>query len=74
MFKVYFPDRGETIEDAIEIDADGVPPQAAELAAAKLCQKDVEWSDHTVVVSWGETTVKYHVECRSEPVFTASQI
>ena len=64
---------GETLSDAIGVYANGVPSDAAEIAAERRCHFDAEYGDHKVAVSLGGITMIYNVTVRSEPVFSASE-
>lgn len=74
-YKVYFPDRGETISVSRTIVAKDAQ-EAAEKAAAKICNDDVEWDDHLVAVAPSRTALetRFDVQVESRPHFTAIRI
>ena len=73
LYRIWFPESGQTKDDADTWGAD-TPNEAAEKAAANKCKRDVEWRDHVVSLllpSGAEATFDVIVESR--PEFSAQE-
>jgi len=73
LYRIWFPERGQTKDDADTWGAD-TPAEAAEKAAANRCKRDVEWRDHVVsmLLPGGEET-SFEVTVESRPEFRAHE-
>lgn len=73
LYRIWFPELGETKDDVATWGAD-TPREAAEKAAADRCKRDVEWRD--LVVSMllpGGEEATFDVTVESQPIFSASE-
>ncbi|MGV2975701.1 hypothetical protein AB1P65_09610 [Roseibium alexandrii] len=72
-YEYWFPEYGETREDAQTIKAPDAK-SAAERVAERRCAQDIEWQAHEVHIGFGHRVMKFDVEFRSEPVFSAREL
>jgi len=72
-YEYWFPEYGETREDAQMIKASDAK-SAAERVAESRCSKDTEWRTHEVHIGFGHRVMRFDVEFRSEPIFSAREL
>ena len=74
IFECWFPERGQSMRDSGAYLA-CYDYEAAQKAAAERCQRDTEWRDHVVAVRriTEDQPKLFDVECRSEPLFFATE-
>lgn len=73
LYRIWFPECGQTKDEADTWGAD-TPSEAAEKAAANKCKRDVEWRDHlvTMLLPGGEEAT-FDVIVESRPEFKAHE-